>query len=141
MKTVYPGPLPPPGYNNTNLALILPHSSGPFPSRSQDFGRISRHFYWPNHQETHLQPGRYSCLLQRETGLITGFPQKLKTQFHDFSMIFHDQQCNFHDLFNARLTASPFSGSFTMQIINAETVMYVNKHACRLCMHFEIIKT
>ena len=20
-----------------------------------------------------------------------------KTQFHDFSMIFHDQQCNFHD--------------------------------------------
>ena len=69
-KQYTPSPLPPPGYNNTNQALILLHSSGPFPSRSQDFGRISRHFYWQNHQETHLQPGRYSCLLQRESGLI-----------------------------------------------------------------------
>ena len=41
-----------------------------------------------------------------------------KKQFH-VSMIFCDQQCNFHDLFNARLPASPFSGIFTMQSINA----------------------
>ena len=24
-------------------------------------------------------------------------PAEIQKQFHDFSMIFHDQQCNFHD--------------------------------------------
>ena len=27
----------------------------------------------------------------------TGFHRNSKTQFHDFSMIFYDRQCNFHD--------------------------------------------
>ena len=29
--------------------------------------------------------------------LNQGSHRNSKTQFHDFSMIFHDQQCNFHD--------------------------------------------
>ena len=28
---------------------------------------------------------------------LQGSHRNSKTQFHDFSMIFHDQQCNFHD--------------------------------------------
>ena len=32
-----------------------------------------------------------------------GSHRNLKTQFHDFSMIFHDQQCNFHDYLMHRL--------------------------------------
>ena len=32
-----------------------------------------------------------------EPVLIQGSHRNSKTQFHDFSMIFHDQQCNYHD--------------------------------------------
>ena len=38
---------------------------------------------------------------------LQGSHRNSKTQFHDFSMIFHDQQCNFHDYlmhgFNLRI--------------------------------------
>ena len=32
-----------------------------------------------------------------EVALKSGFPQKFKNTFNDFSMIFHYQKCNFHD--------------------------------------------
>ena len=43
-----------------------------------------------------------------------GSHKNSKTQFHDFSMIFLDQKCNFHDYL---------------------------MHGLKPCMHFEIIKT
>ena len=57
-------------------------------------------------------------------------------------MIFHDQRCNFHDYLMHGLqppllaTTSPRRA----KMWNAATEMYLNKHACRPCMHFEIIK-
>ena len=49
------------------------------------------------------------------------------------SMIFHDQQCNFHDYlmhsFQPPLLA--VSSPHLAKIGNAATVMYSNKHACR----------
>ena len=62
----------------------------------------------------------------------SGFPQKFKITIPWSTM-------KFPWLFNALPSTTPFSGIFTMR--NAEKVMYLNKHACRLCMHFEIIKT
>ena len=44
-------------------------------------------------------------------------------------------------LFNARPQTHPFSGIFTTLRMSAATVKYLNKHACRPCMHFKIIKT
>ena len=42
------------------------------------------------------------------TASSQGSHRNEKTQFHDFSMIFHDQQCNFHDyLFNAQTPQPP----------------------------------
>ena len=38
----------------------------------------------------------FSCSYIRNDRL-RGSHRNSKTQFHDFSMIFHDQQCNFHD--------------------------------------------
>ena len=51
------------------------------------------------------------------------------------SMIFHDQQCNFHEHLMHGLQPP---------LLNAEysnSNPYLIKHACRPCMHFEIIKT
>ena len=39
----------------------------------------------------------YVDVLLPSTGLKQGSHRNSKTQFHDFSMIFHDQQCSFHD--------------------------------------------
>ena len=36
-------------------------------------------------------------LVYSDYTIIQGSHRNSKTQFHDFSMIFHDQQCNFHD--------------------------------------------
>ena len=44
---------------------------------------------------------------------LQGSHRNSKTQFHDFSMIFHDQQCNFHALLMHRLQPPLFSGIFT----------------------------
>ena len=55
-----------------------------------------------------------------------------KIQFHDFSMICHDQQCNFHDYIMT--PTSPFSSNFTSLSINVEcsnNSMLVD-HACIL---------
>ena len=50
------------------------------------------------------------------------------------SMIFHDQQCNFHDY---------LMHGIQPHLHHAEHKwgMQQQQHACRLCMHFEIIKT
>ena len=36
-------------------------------------------------------------VLQKKIHVLRGSLRNSKTKFHDFSMIFHDQQCNFHD--------------------------------------------
>ena len=74
---------------------------------------------------------------------FTGFPQKFKNTIPCFSIIFHDQQCNFHEYLMHSLQP-PLLATFSLCrafMWNAETVMYLNKHACRPCMHFEIIET
>ena len=40
-----------------------------------------------------------------------GSQRNSKTQFHDFSMIFHDQQCNFHDYLMHNLQPSLLAAS------------------------------
>ena len=48
----------------------------------------------------------------------------------------------FQRLFNAWPPTSPFNDILTMlSMWNAASVMYLNKHAFRSCMHFEIMKT
>ena len=38
-----------------------------------------------------------TCLRVYRTIMSQGSHRNSETQFHDYSMIFHDQQCNFHD--------------------------------------------
>ena len=55
--------------------------------------------------------------------LYQGSHRNSKTQFHDFSMIFHDQQCNFHDYLMHGLQPQQFKQHlhfFTTLSINAE---------------------
>ena len=86
----------------------------------------------------HLQtfPGRLNMLFRVPTEI-----QKHNSMiFPWFSMI---NKCNFND-FNAQSQTSPFSRMVTTLSINVEcsnsNVFKYYKHACRPCMHFEIIK-
>ena len=56
-----------------------------------------------------------------------------------FSMIFHDQQCNFHDYFKKYMASNL---PFQQHRHHAEHKygMQQQQHACKSCMHFEIIK-
>ena len=54
--------------------------------------------------------------------LRQGSHRNSKTPFHDFSMIFNDQQYNFHDyLMHAQPPTSAFSAIFTTYSINAQS--------------------
>ena len=73
--------------------------------------------------------------------MVQGSHRNSKTQFYDFPMTLHDQQCNFHDYLMYHLHPPLLAASSPCKAIirHAETVMYLNKHACRLSMHLEII--
>ena len=74
--------------------------------------------------------------MYKGTALLYRVPTEI--QKHN-SMIFHDQQYNFHDYLMHSLKPPLLAASSPLR--NAETAMYLNKYACRLYMHFEIIKT
>ena len=89
----------------------------------------------PNMPETFPKTFNHPCLQDSH--------RNSQTQFHDFSMIFHDQQCNFHDYFMHGLQPPLLAASSPhwAQMWNSATIMYLNKHACRPCILFEITKT
>ena len=57
-----------------------------------------------------VQPNKFKIHRQ-------GSHKNSKTQFHDFSMIFDDQQCNFHNYLMHGL--QPFSSIFTTLVDHA----------------------
>ena len=70
--------------------------------------------------------------------LWQGSHRNSNSQFHDFSIIFYDQQYNFHDYLMHGLQP-PLLAAFH----NAELKcgMQQQQHACKPCMHFEMNKT
>ena len=66
-----------------------------------------------------------------------GSHRNSKPQFHEFSMIFHDQQCNFHEYLMHSLQPPLYQHLHNDEL---KCGMQQQQPACRPCMPLEIIK-